>query len=126
MLSNGEIRFNGDGSPAEGFNSHAFKLAPAGVEATQIVLQFGDPGSFAGTTNFSAGTESTLRLGSQDGFAAGALTEMKFDADGTVVASSRTAGPPAVRASRSRSSSRRRRSWRPRVPACSKTGPVSR
>jgi flagellar hook protein FlgE len=86
-LSNGEIRFNGDGSPAEGFNSHKFTLQPTGVAPTEITLQFGDPNSFSGTTNFSAGTESTLRLGSQDGFASGSLTEAKFDAEGVLVAS---------------------------------------
>jgi len=86
-LSNGEIRFNGDGSPAEGFNSHTFTLQPTGVESTQITLKFGDPNTFSGTTNFSAGTESTLRLGSQDGFASGSLTEAKFDAEGVLVAS---------------------------------------
>ena len=86
-ISNGEIRFNGDGSPAEGFNSHKFTLQPTGVAPTEITLQFGDPTSFSATTNFSAGTESTLRLGSQDGFASGSLTEAKFDAEGVLVAS---------------------------------------
>jgi flagellar hook protein FlgE len=86
-LSSGEIRFNGDGSPAEGFNSLKFTLKPAGVEPTEITLQFGDPNSFSGTTNFSAGSESTLRLGSQDGFVSGSLTEAKFDAEGVLVAS---------------------------------------
>jgi flagellar hook protein FlgE len=98
-LSSGEIRFGGDGSPAEGFNSHAFTLASPGGEATGIVLQFGDPGSFSGATNFSAGPESTLALGSQDGFAAGSLTEVSFDADGVLVAAysnGRTSRGPRV------------------------------
>jgi flagellar hook protein FlgE len=86
-LSNGEIRFNGDGSPAEGFNRHAFTLATPGALGTEIALQFGEPGSFSGVTNFSAGPESTLVLGSQDGFAAGSLTEVSFDAEGVLVAS---------------------------------------
>lgn len=86
-LSSGEIRFNGDGSPATGFSSHTFTFTPlGGVPSSQIVLDFGQPGGFAGATNFSAGTDSTLRLGSQDGFAPGALQSVTFDADGVLVA----------------------------------------
>jgi flagellar hook protein FlgE len=87
VLSSGEIRFNGDGSPASGFSSHAFSFTPlGGVPSSPIVLDFGQPGGFAGATNFSAGTDSTLRLGSQDGFAPGALQSVTFDADGVLVA----------------------------------------
>jgi flagellar hook protein FlgE len=99
VLAKGEVRFNGDGSPAEGFNKLAFQLAPAGVPATQVTLDFGEPGSFAGSTEFSAGTDSTLRVASQDGFAAGALTGTQFGADGVVVASysnGRTAKGPQL------------------------------
>jgi flagellar hook protein FlgE len=87
VLSTGEIRFNGDGSPQAGFSTHAFTLARPGVPATPITLDFGTPGMFSGATHFSAGADSTLRLGSQDGFAAGALTESSFDARGVLVAS---------------------------------------
>jgi flagellar hook protein FlgE len=99
VLSNGQIRFNGDGSPAAGFNSHTFTFTPPGAAATQIVLSFGDPGSFAAATHFSAGADSTLRVGSQDGFAAGALTQASFDADGVLVATysnGRTARGPQL------------------------------
>ena len=57
-----------------------------GVPSSQIVFDFGAPGGFAGATNFSAGTDSTLRLGSQDGFAPGALQSTAFDADGVLIA----------------------------------------
>lgn len=87
VVSTGEIRFNGDGSPQAGFSTHAFILARPGGPATPITLELGEPGMFAGATNFSAGADSTLRLGSQDGFAAGALTESSFDARGVLVAS---------------------------------------
>lgn len=87
-IGNGEIRFNGDGSPADGFNSLAFTLKPAGgASPGTITLDFGAAGQFSGTTNFSAGTDSTLKAGSQDGFAAGALTGIAFDAQGVAVAS---------------------------------------
>jgi flagellar hook protein FlgE len=85
-LASGEVRFNGDGSPASGFNTFAFNLAPpGGVAPTQITLDFGAAGGFAGVTSFSAGADSTIRVGSQDGFAAGQLVSSAFDPDGTLV-----------------------------------------
>jgi flagellar hook protein FlgE len=86
LLSSGEIRFGGDGSPAAGFNTHVFTHTPPGAPASVITLHFGEPGSFAGATGFSAGTESSLRLETQDGFGPGSLTEASFDADGVLVA----------------------------------------
>lgn len=83
-----EIRFNGDGSLLAGFNRASITLAatPGGVPESIIALEFGTPGSTTGTTNFSAGANSTLRIASQDGFAPGALVSAAFDADGTLVA----------------------------------------
>lgn len=86
LVSSGEIRFGGDGSPAAGFNTHVFMHSPAGAPSSVITLRFGEPGSFAGSTGFSAGTESSLRLDTQDGFGAGSLTQASFDADGVLVA----------------------------------------
>jgi len=84
-VSKGEIRFNADGSPADGFNTHAFTLSPGGVAPTQITFDFGPAGGFSGATNFSS-QDSTLKVSSQDGFAAGALTTAAFDADGVLTA----------------------------------------
>jgi flagellar hook protein FlgE len=85
VLSNGEVRFNGDGSPAAGFSSHAFTFSRPGVPATQVSIDLGAPGAFSGATNFSAGADSTLRAASQDGFAAGALASATFDDQGVLV-----------------------------------------
>lgn len=82
VVANGEIRFQGNGSPAVGFNSMTFAFTPAGAPASNITLFFGDPGSFSGATNFSGGTTSDLRVGTQDGQAAGSLTEASFDERG--------------------------------------------
>jgi flagellar hook protein FlgE len=82
----GEIRFKGDGSPADGFNTLKFTLRPTGLAATDIVLDFGSPSGISGATSFSS-SDSTLKLGSQDGFTSGSLTEAKFDAEGVLVAS---------------------------------------
>jgi len=86
-LANGEVDFAGDGSPTSPTNTFTFNLAPpGGVAPTQITLDFGAAGGFAGVTNFSAGADSTIRTGSQDGFAAGQLVSVAFDPDGTLVA----------------------------------------
>jgi flagellar hook protein FlgE len=84
VVSSGQLRFNGDGSPLAGFSTHAFTLAAPGAPATAITLDFGAPGSFSGATSFAL--DSTLRAGSQDGFTTGALIEAGFDADGVLVA----------------------------------------
>jgi len=83
-IGTGEIHFNADGSPATGFNTVTFSLAPANVAATQITLNFGDPGSFLAATNFSGGTTSDLKVNNQDGYAAGSLLNTTVDAQGFV------------------------------------------
>jgi flagellar hook protein FlgE len=82
MVANGEIRFQGNGSPAVGFNNMTFTFSPAGAPASNITLFFGDPGSFSGATNFSGGTTSDMRVDTQNGRAAGSLTETTFDERG--------------------------------------------
>lgn len=86
-IGSGEIRFGNDGSPSAGFNSVSFSLAPSGVPASTITLDFGDPGSFSGATNFSGGSTSDLKMNTQDGHAAGSLLTTSFDAQGFVTLS---------------------------------------
>lgn len=86
LLSSGEIRFQGNGSPATDFNTLSFDFAPNGAVANTITLNFGDPGSFSGATSFSGGTNSALKLSSQNGYAAGSLTSASFDESGYLVA----------------------------------------
>ena len=83
-LSNGEIRYQGNGSPLTGFNTHSFSYAPTGAAATTITLNFGDPGSFTGSTAFSAGSSSTLSVDSQDGYGVGSLTGTEYTEDGVL------------------------------------------
>jgi flagellar hook protein FlgE len=85
IVGTGQIQYQGDGSPTAGSNTLAFTLAPAGTTASNIVLDFGAPGSFAGTTGFSAGTTSDARVASQDGYGPGALTKSTLDPNGTLV-----------------------------------------
>ncbi|MET0006061.1 MAG: flagellar hook-basal body complex protein [Candidatus Thiodiazotropha sp.] len=84
IASGGEIRFQTDGSPEEGFNRFNFQLDPDDVPATEIIFNFGEPGSFTGETSFATGETSDLALESQDGYARGSLIRMGFDRDGTL------------------------------------------
>jgi flagellar hook protein FlgE len=84
-ISKGEIRFNGDGSPADGFNTFSFTLNSSGASPAQVTFDFGAVGGFSGATNFSS-QGSTLKVSSQDGFASGALTSVTFGADGVLTA----------------------------------------
>lgn len=82
IVGSGQIQFQADGSPASGSNSVSFSFAPAPVAGTTIVLNFGDPGSFSGTTNFSGATTSQIQVQSQNGFGTGSLTSATFDEKG--------------------------------------------
>jgi len=81
-IGNGEIRFNADGSPETGYNTMTLPLAPTGVTASTITLDFGAAGGFSGATNFSGGTTSDLKMTTQDGHASGSLVATSFDTQG--------------------------------------------
>lgn len=84
QIATGEIRYQGDGTPVSGFNKVTFNYSPAGAPQTSITLNFGDPGSTSGSTGFSAGTQSTLQVSTQDGFAAGSIVNFSFDDQGAL------------------------------------------
>jgi flagellar hook protein FlgE len=81
VLASGEIRFNADGTPAAGFNSVKLALKPDGIAATEIELNFGDPGTTSGVRSITAAS-STVQLDRQDGYAVGSLTKAAFDDQG--------------------------------------------
>ena len=81
-IGNGEVRFNADGSPETGYNTMSLSLAPTGVTASTITLDFGAAGGFSGATNFSGGTTSDLKMNTQDGHASGSLVATSFDTQG--------------------------------------------
>jgi flagellar hook protein FlgE len=83
-VATGEVRFSGDGSPVAGFNALDVSYQPPAGDRVNFRLAFGEPGSFSGATNFSAGNTSTLAVTTQDGRAAGALTRTAFDARGNL------------------------------------------
>ena len=84
LLGTGQVRFQGNGSPAAGASTMSFAFAPPDAPSTTITVDLGEPGSFAGVTNFSGPAQSELQVRSQNGVAAGALTEVTFDETGTL------------------------------------------
>jgi flagellar hook protein FlgE len=84
IADGGEIRFQNDGSPEAGFNRFSFEFTPEGVPASEITLNFGEPGSFTGVTSFATGENSELSVDSQDGYASGSLIRMGFKRDGSL------------------------------------------
>lgn len=83
-VTRGEIRFNGDGSPAAGFNALSFQLSPPDGTPSTVTLRFGDPNTASGVRSLSA-AQSDVRFDRQDGFGIGALLKASFDAQGTLV-----------------------------------------
>lgn len=75
-VGTGTLKFTG-GFPAEDSSSVTFSYAPDGQAATDIKLSFG-----ANVTSLASTT--TLTAFSQDGYAAGTVTDQKIDADGVV------------------------------------------
>ena len=75
-VATGQIQF-ANGTPVSGSDSLSFSYAPAGVAPTTIALSFSSD-----VTAFSAGTDSTLRVNTQDGYTAGVLTKASFDDKG--------------------------------------------
>ncbi|WP_082113671.1 flagellar hook protein FlgE [Chromobacterium vaccinii] len=81
-VGSGEIRFDPDGSPSFAYNQLTMKLKSATGGESDLKLFFGQPGSISDTTSLSGGTSSTIRVASQDGYGAGALTKLTFDGEG--------------------------------------------
>lgn len=79
-LDTGEIQFS-SGSPSTDASKIAFTYAPAAVEPFSLTLDFSQD-----VTSFAAGNTSTLAVKSQDGVPSGELTEVAFNAQGTLVA----------------------------------------
>jgi len=78
QVATGDIKFvNGVPDPAQ--NSLSFTYTPTGGTPFDLKLDFSTD-----VTSFAAGTTSTLAFTSQDGYAAGTLTSVSVDKDGTL------------------------------------------
>ena len=70
-----------DGQPTSETRKLSINYTPPGGAAQPLTLDFSSD-----VTSFASGSLSTLAMTSQDGFGAGALTKLAFDATGTLVA----------------------------------------
>ncbi|MFI2813207.1 MULTISPECIES: flagellar basal-body rod protein FlgF [Microbulbifer] len=86
VASDLEIRFQDNGSPADGFNTVSFDFQPQDRANQNITLNFGDVGSFAFATSFSGASASDLALEDNDGYQQGALLGLSFNEDGVLEA----------------------------------------
>jgi flagellar hook protein FlgE len=84
VITSGEVRYDGNGSPTVGFNTTDVTLSSTGITPSTITLFFGEPGTFSGTTGYSGGTASEAKVLKQDGYAAGSLTKTTFSENGTL------------------------------------------
>jgi flagellar hook protein FlgE len=81
-LGKGEIRFEADGTPSADASKVTITVDATGVEDFDVVLNFGDAGSFVGVTSPGSSTTSQLQILRQDGLAIGSLTRTEFDDKG--------------------------------------------
>jgi flagellar hook protein FlgE len=84
LLSGGAIRFQGDGSLQDGFNTVSFVVTPAGGAPQTVSLNFGTAGSLSGGVVAFTTSSAALSVGSQDGFAMGEVTKRTFDTSGAL------------------------------------------
>lgn len=86
LVSDQEIRFNGDTTPATGFNTVTFSYTPTGGSLQTVTLNFGTPNAFDGVLFFSSTaatvTDNQVKVSSQDGKPVGALQKTAFDSKG--------------------------------------------
>lgn len=75
-VATGQILFS-NGTPVAGSDSLTFTYAPPGAPPSTIKLDFGKD-----VTAYSAGSDSSLKVNTQDGYAPGALTKASFDSEG--------------------------------------------
>ncbi|OLL30872.1 hypothetical protein BTH42_14960 [Burkholderia sp. SRS-W-2-2016] len=78
-IQQGTLQFNG-GIPEPGRDQIDFTLTSADAPPLTVTLDFS-----TGVTNFSAGSVSSLRVSSADGYATGTLSSMNIDVDGQLV-----------------------------------------
>jgi flagellar hook protein FlgE len=78
-IGSGTIQYDGSGDPVSGLESFDLNYDPAGA-AKPMTISF----DFSASDSLST-AGSTLRMGSQDGIATGALTRATFTEDGVIV-----------------------------------------
>jgi len=80
VIGMGELQFD-NGVARVGNDTAKFSYKPSGAASFSFALDLSKD-----VTSFASGEASTLAVSSQDGFGAGVLTSLSFDAEGTLVA----------------------------------------
>src|SRR5882724_2762490 len=83
-LGTGDLRFNADGTPKDGYNTMTVTISPANLTPFDVKIDFGAANGFAGVTSLSGQTTSQVQLQSQDGVQLGSLTGTSFDDHGKI------------------------------------------
>jgi len=82
-----DIRFDSDGVPIENFNKISLTYASGKGAEQKITIDFGKAGVEGSATNYSTGTESTLKASKIDGKEKGDLLKLTLENNGDVKAS---------------------------------------
>jgi flagellar hook protein FlgE len=83
-LATGNLHFNADGTPVDGFNTMSVPITPTNGTAFNVTIDFGAANGYAGITSTSSTTTSQVQMLSQDGVQLGSLTGTSFDNQGRV------------------------------------------
>jgi flagellar hook protein FlgE len=84
VVGSGSLRFNEDGTPAEGTNSIQATVTPEELPAFTFTVNFGAPGRYTGITSLPATTNNNVSMLRQNGLALGTLQETNFDEHGNL------------------------------------------
>ena len=79
VVGTGQIIFQ-NGKPQAGASTVAVTYTPTGLAAIALTLDFS-----SNVTSFASGSQSTLAMASQDGYAPGDMTKATFDATGALL-----------------------------------------
>lgn len=85
VLAEGELRFTPGGTPVDGFNTLTFAVTAPTGEVSEVMLDFGPAGELDGTTSFSGGPNSSVRVDEVDGYGPGQLSQVVFNERGEAV-----------------------------------------
>jgi len=81
-VGKGDLHFGADGTPVKEASRIKITINSTTAGAFDVMLNFGDPGSFAGVTAPENGTVAQLQVLRQDGVARGSLTQTEFTESG--------------------------------------------
>jgi len=84
VRGSGTLRFNADGTPAEGNEPIVATIAPTGLEEFSFTLMPGAAGTYSGIASLVSNTTSAVQVLRQNGLELGTLTASTFDERGNL------------------------------------------